>query len=280
MTLEQIHRPRTPGVFVTGTGTEIGKTVVSCLIADQLRRRAHADGESRRIGVMKPLATGCRRERGSLVAEDAEQLAAAADFVTGAGEPAPLDVINPIRFVPPVAPSVAIEHAATQGESVEWLSADGNLDWSGVDRALRLLDGSCARLVIEGVGGALVPIEMDRGKPITVIDLARSIGYPCVVVADAALGTLNHTWLTIEALRRAGLTVAGVVLNRFDAHSTDLAMQTNPAWLKRLTGVPVLAAIPSAESWDASSIDPVLRNAIDQRSFWELCRGSTGGVRR
>ncbi|MEM6334178.1 MAG: dethiobiotin synthase, partial [Planctomycetota bacterium] len=119
-----------PGLFVTGTDTEVGKTVVACAIARALRltpRVERGGGAARlaRVGVCKPSASGCRREREGLVNEDAEALAHFADTDQ------PLDVVNPVRFKTPVAPAEA--------ERLEGVATD----WGAVRRSLEVIDAGC-----------------------------------------------------------------------------------------------------------------------------------------
>lgn len=224
-----------PGLFITATDTGVGKTVITCAIAAALRRQAAA-----RVGVCKPLATGCRRDREGLVSEDAEALA---HFAQSA---APLDVINPVRYLPAVAPAVAAE---VTGEPV---------DFDNIARCLTVLDETNDFLLIEGVGGVMVPIDGTNPKH-TVLDLIRAVGFPVVVVTRATLGTLNHTALTLDALRQSGCETAGIVINGFDADSSagtptrDLAMSTNRPWLQKMSRVPLLATVPVQPS---SSVVP------------------------
>ncbi len=261
MELRQLSAPRVPGLFVTGTGTEIGKTVVSCLIADQLRRFAEP-GE--KVGVLKPLASGCRKERGMLVAEDAEQLAHAADLDASIGG---LDTVAPLRFKPAVAPGMALEMEGRTG-----------LDWTPVQRSIERYDEKCAYVVAEGVGGVMAPLETlvsKKGKKrvLTCVDLMQKLGWPAIVVADAGLGTLNHTALTIRELKHAGIWVAGVVLNRYDPRSEDESVRRNGEWIRTMCGVKIVGLIPESETaWDVREIDPVLRDAIDTCVYSKLCR--------
>ncbi len=266
-----ITPPATPGLFITGTDTGVGKTVVSCLIADQWRRAEIGAHPRSRVGVLKPIATGCRKEREGLVSDDAEQLAHAADFDPDVG---PLDLINPVRYRAALAPAAAveIEHAP--------------IDWPAIARSLRRLDEHCSRIVAEGVGGVLVPLEQpgSRGPITTVLDLARAIGYPVVVVCRATLGTLNHTAMTCKILRDAGLPIAGLIVNGYDPDSPDLSMQTNRDWLRRQTGVRILATLPGraaasgispapgSPAWNPRDIHPDLRAAIDATDFASLAR--------
>ncbi len=206
---------RCPGLFVTGTDTGVGKTVVSAAIAVALRRRGL------RVGVCKVAATGCERRREGLVSEDAEYLAHWADSRH------PLDVVCPQRFSEPLAPAVAAERAGT------------TLDWAAIRASLDTIAADSDVMVVEGVGGVLVP--MDDGH--TVLDLMRALMLPAVVVARAGLGTINHTLLTVGAIRAAGVPVAGVVVNRYPAEA-DVATETNVDAIERWGRVSVLCVCP------------------------------------
>jgi len=321
MELHQLSRPTAPGLFITGTGTDIGKTVVSCLIADQMRRFA---GPNERIGVIKPLASGCRKERGMLVSEDAEQLAHAADLDAAIGG---LDLVTPIRMRPPLAPAMVLGKQSKDA-----------LDWTPVDLALKRFDETCEFVVAEGVGGVMVPLEIaapdqkhatpphtgrrqehatpppsgrgqgggssidkhPKGKPspqpsptgrgsedqqpsprgrgralkgvVTCLDMMKQLGWPVIVVADASLGTLNHTALTCTAIRSTGLKIAGVVLNRYDPRSEDESVRLNGEWIRTMCRVKIVGLIPESEKpWDVRTIDPVLRDAIDTCVYSKLC---------
>ncbi len=252
-----------PGLFVTATDTEVGKTVVTCAIGWHLRR---ADGVDppRRVGVCKPIATGCRRDREGLVSEDAEALAHFCDCRL------PLDVVNPVRYRKPVAPAIA---AAMTGRRV---------DFDAIVASLARLEAECDALLIEGIGGLLTPI--DHADPeVTVLDLACAIGYPVLVVTHAGLGTLNHTAMTIRLLRAAGCRIAGLVVNRYEPDTAgregarrDLAMATNRQWLELTTAVPVLATVPRRPAHHVAAhkarLDPEILDAV-ARCNWPKILG-------
>jgi len=168
------------GVFVTGTGTEVGKTVVAALIARTLT------GTGARVAVFKPAVTGLD-DPGE---PDHELLRRAAGSEQGDEE------IAPYRYGPPASPHLA---ASLAGEEID-------------PARLRAAAASAAegadQLVCEGVGGLLVPLAAGY----TVRDLAAGLALPLVVAASPGLGTINHTLLTLEAARSAGLEVAMVVL--------------------------------------------------------------------
>ena len=199
------------GLFVTATDTGVGKTEVACA----LLREARASGLDA-VG-MKPAQSGV----GPGEPSDAERLRDACNGVE------PLDALCPYTFAAPLAPAVA---ARLEGKEI---SLDRIL------AAARALAARHAALVVEGAGGLLVPLTERE----TYADLARALGLPVVVVARAGLGTVNHTALTVEALRRRGLEVAAIVLNRA-APADDPSTPHNAAEIARLTGVAPAAVLP------------------------------------
>jgi len=210
------------GYFITGTDTGVGKTVVTGALAAVLRSRG-AD-----VGVMKPVATGCVRRREGLVSLDAEFLAKTADA------PEPLEEISPIRLAEPLAPTVA---AARAGRDL-----DLHPMWTAWERLRRAHDF----LLVEGIGGALCPVTPRQ----SVADLARRFNLPVLVVARPGLGTINHTAMTVEVLRKRRLAVAGIVINRYNRDTEDVAELTNPDEIQRVTGAPVLGLVPEDAGTD------------------------------
>lgn len=170
-----------PGIFITGTDTGVGKTYVACAIA----RGLWAAGVD--VGVMKPVETGVP-ESGP---EDALALRAAA------GVEDPIELICPLQYRMPAAPNAA---ARAEGRDVPI---------GEIERAYRKIESRHELVLVEGAGGILVPFddEVDMGG------LAGKLGLPVLVVARAALGTINHTLLTVEALERRGLELVGVVIS-------------------------------------------------------------------
>jgi dethiobiotin synthetase len=172
------------GVFVTGTGTEVGKTVIAAALA-----RTHA-ASGERVAVFKPAVSGLDDCAASGIDPDHELLRRAA------GSNQSDDEIAPYRYDPPVSPHLGAELA---GESIEPARLR--------EAAAAAADGADF-LVCEGVGGLLVPLTLGY----LVRDLAGDLELPVVIAAPPGLGTINHTVLTIEAARRASLDVVGVVL--------------------------------------------------------------------
>jgi len=219
------------GVFVTGTDTGVGKTVVTCALVRALRARG-VDA-----GAMKPVETGVG-EAGPL---DALALQAAA------GGADPLDDVCPQRFPLPAAPTVAARHAGTR------------VDLAAVDAAWSRLRARHAWLAAEGAGGLLVP----AAEGVTMADLAARLGLPLLVVARGALGTLNHTRLTLEAARSRGLEVAGLVICHAGGPLSP-ADAANLDDLRRDPGAPLVGEIPplaagASPAPDALDVDALLR---------------------
>lgn len=214
-----VERPQLvkPGLFVTGTDTDVGKTVVTCAIAHALRQAGH------RVGVCKPFASGCRKGRYGLVSQDAQALAKFADCDQA------MRVLSPIRYEPPLAPAVA---ARQSGHSP---------DGKRLVESLEILDSSSDFLLLEGVGGLLVPL--DEGHAI--LDLAAWLGYPVVVVTRVGLGTLNHTAMTVRLLRYQRCRIAGLVANQSMADPSDVSVASNLQWLEEMNQTPILATIPA-----------------------------------
>jgi dethiobiotin synthetase len=219
-------------LFITATDTGVGKTVIACAIAAALRTQGSP--KPYRIGVCKPFASGCRRDREGLVSEDAEALAHFADCRQ------PLETITPIRFADPLAPAPAAERLKKK------------IDYPALARSLQLLDDASDALIVEGIGGLLVPLD-PRKPSLTVLDLIKALGLPTVVVTRATLGTLNHTAMTVRLLEKARCPIAGIVINGYDPDSPrqgrdeDLAMTTNRVWIEKMNRAPVLATVPRCE---------------------------------
>jgi dethiobiotin synthetase len=211
-----LRAPTIPGLLITGTDTGVGKTVIAGAIAAWFNQRGQ------RVGVLKPAASGCVRRREGLVSEDAEFLAHCADARQ------PLDVIAPQRFAEPLAPAVAAQRAGV------------TLDWSAIQRCLDMITRASDVLIVEGVGGIMVPMDQKH----TMLDVAAWLKLPAVVVARPGLGTINHTILTVETLRQAKVQVAGVVINRYPADNASVAEETNPRALETWGKVPVLCIVP------------------------------------
>lgn len=233
-----------PGLFITATGTDVGKTVITCAMASVLREQ-----HGKRVGVSKPLASGCRKDREGLVCPDTEALAHFADCRV------PLETITPLRYRQPLAPGVAQE------------SEDTAFEEETIVKSLHHIQDVSDCLLVEGAGGLYVPIDATHPKR-SMLDLMAAIGYPVLIVADAGLGTINHTAMTIKCLKHAGCKVVGVVLNRHEPDASsrgkleDPSMLSNARWIKRMTNVDVLAVVPRCETENVRVDQGILDQAV------------------
>ena len=199
------------GLFVTGTDTEVGKTIVAAAVCAALAER----GE--RVAAFKPVVTGLDEDPGEWP-RDHELLAQ----VASAGQ-SPSQVA-PLTFGPAVSPHYAAERVSTTIEPLE-LAAKARAVAEGADA-----------LICEGVGGLLVPLTPGY----LVRDLALDLDLPLVVVARPGLGTINHTLLTLEAARAAGLEVAAVVITPWPEEPSGIE-RSNRKTIESLGGLPVWA---------------------------------------
>ena len=209
--------PQKPGLFITATDTGVGKTLVTGAIARLLTNAGQ------KVGVFKPVASGCRHDRQGLVSGDAEFLALCAqtDY--------PLSVITPVCYKTPAAPLACAEYERTP------------VDFEAIAAAYRYLCNTCDVVLVEGIGGALVPLTETE----TILDLAVVFDLPTVVVARAQLGTINHSLLTLATVRAAGLPVAGVVINGYNALAADVAEETAPDIIARCGQTNILTILPN-----------------------------------
>jgi dethiobiotin synthetase len=217
--------PGTPGLFITGTDTEVGKTYVAARIA----RALLASGM--RVGVYKPVASGCVADGDDLVAEDAVALWQAA------GRPGTLQQVCPQCFAAALAP-----HAAAR---VEGRRVDPQLLRSGIEFWQQHAD----IVLVEGAGGLMSPVSDDDYNA----DLADDFGFPLIVVAPNCLGVINQTLQTLitAATFRDGLDVAGVVLNDVRTLPSDASTSSNRAELQARCVPPVLTHLHhGAEDFD------------------------------
>ena len=198
------------GVFVTGTDTSVGKTWFSSRLIRSLR-----DHGVNAVG-MKPIECGGR--------DDSTELLASSE---GAG--LLLDDVNPIWFEKAVAPSVARE-----GKEI-------SLD--DLNKSMHRLAQNDRFVVVEGAGGWMVPID-DQCK---VADLAVEMGLPVLVVAANRLGVLNHSILTVEAIKSSGLSCLGIFLNEWEDHTEDISRQSNAEQLRE--------ALPDTTVYESGQFD-------------------------
>jgi len=212
------------GLFITGTGTDVGKTYVAALVARSLR------SAGKRVGVYKPVASGCELRDGQLESPDAIALWEAA------GRPGTLAQVCPQMFAAPLAPHLA---ARAEGRRVDQqLLRTGLESWRD----------SCDVVLVEGAGGLMSPVSEDDYNA----DLADEFGYPLVVVAANVLGTINATLQTLIVADtfRDGLAIAGIVLNSPQLAAGDRGTDSNADELVRRCLPPLLAKVKHGGGFD------------------------------
>jgi len=221
------------GILITGTDTGVGKTFFSCGLAALLKAGGY------KVGVMKPVETGCVEKDGQLFPDDAWRLK------TASGCAEPIDRICPYRLPEPLAPSIAAERAGVKID---------------VDHLLALCSEISTKhdsTIIEGAGGLMVPMV----PGFTFGDFARVAKLPIIVVAANRLGAINHLLLTLEHASCKGLSAIGYVLNRVTAE-WSLAAETNREALSGMTGVTCLVELPFIS--EGTTDDGKLRTLLDR----------------
>ena len=196
------------GIFITGTDTGCGKTYVTALLAKFLADKGMD------VGVMKPISAGPASENDAVLLKKELKLSD------------PIGLINPIRLKYPLAP-----HPAAQKEGKK-------IEIKKIFKAYRTLSQKHELVLVEGLGGVAVPITANY----VLIDLIRDMKLPTIIVARAGLGTINHTLLTINALRQEKIEVLGVILNGF--RGKDPSEKSNAEMIRELGRVAILAKIP------------------------------------
>jgi dethiobiotin synthetase len=224
------------GFFITGTDTGVGKTVITAAL---VKAAQHLGFKA--VG-MKPIETGCSKSVGSrqhpaqrndfLIPPDGKFLRE----ISGTEES--LDLITPVRFKNPLAPMPASE--------IEGIP----VDIGEITNAFITLTQKYDVLIIEGVGGILVPITKDY----SVLDMAKGFGLPVIVVTRPGLGMINHTLLTVNYALREGLPVAGIIINYHQPAEGTIAEQTNPLVLEKICPVPILGIFPYLTNLEHTTI--------------------------
>jgi len=218
----------TPGFFVTGTDTGVGKTLVSLAMMEALKTRGL------RVGAMKPVASGCESTPDGLRNEDALALQAACS------QPTEYALLNPYAFAPAIAPHLAAAEA-------------------GIDISLATLTDTYAALsaragcmVVEGAGGWMVPLN-NRD---TLADVAVALELPVILVVGMRLGCINHALLTAKAVAAAGLPVCGWVANELAPPMPRL--DANVHSLELRLGAPLLGRLPWMDRPDPATLASLL----------------------
>lgn len=219
------------GFFVTGTDTNVGKTIISSGLAAVLKEKK-VD-----VGVFKPLLSGIARED---PASDTSLLKQMSQTSLSYEE------ITPFEFKEPLAPYVA---GKLEGKAI------------GIEEVLSHWEKIREKhefFIVEGVGGISVPL----GEGFLVSDLIKALQLPLVIVARPNLGTFNHIFLTVQYAKSMGLSIAGIVLNGINDHP-GLAEKTNPDLIEKLCCVPILGITPKLKEITKENIVKMVKDHID-----------------
>lgn len=229
------------GLFITGTDTSTGKTVIAAGLAGALRHMGYS------VGVMKPVQSGAAVRDGKRYSQDAELMVKAAG-------PHDEDTLTcPVLLQEPLAPAVAAE---MEGRSV-------NIEL--IKSAYMELTRRHEFVIVEGAGGIAVPVK----NRFLISDLIACLGLPAIIVARPGLGTINHTVLTAEHAKNRKIPVIGVIINNYRG---GIVEETNPKMIEELTGVPVLGVVPHdpticAESGELGNIISLVQEHVNIRKI-------------
>ncbi len=203
-------------IFVTGTNTGVGKTLITGGLGLALKTKGL------NVGVMKPVETGCRQRGRTSIPQDVLLLTTLLEIDDA------LELVSPYRFRAPLAPLLAAERE------------DVRISLSKISTALNELLRRHDIVLVEGAGGLLVPLT----KTLTYAALCQRLGLPFLLVVSNRLGAINHTLLTLWAAKKLGLRCLGIILNTTEERTQDIAQRTNRRALDALSGTPVIGEIP------------------------------------
>ena len=227
------------GYFISGTDTGVGKTVVTaCLLALYRKQEINA-------GIMKPIETGVDPECSSGANSDAKFL------LEVSGNQDALEEVCPVSLKPAAAP---LQAARMIGQT---------LDIDSIVRNFRKLQSRHDQMLVEGIGGLMVPLKRDY----LVLDLIKDIQLPLIVVSRIALGTLNHTLLTLKTAQETGIEIAGVILNRLKNEPLNEIELEQADLIEELSGIPVLGECPFINPVSVEQFDKKL---VEKIKHWKI----------
>ncbi|GAB5047332.1 dethiobiotin synthase [Thermodesulfovibrio sp. TK110] len=230
------------GYFITGTDTGVGKTIVTAAILRSFIKKGL------KVGAMKVIETGCLNKDGILLPSDGMLLRDMAEMNDS------VDLITPIKMENPLSPLVA-----SRLENAE-------VDIDRIFKSFETLKKKYDYLIIEGVGGLMVPLIKEEKRKTNfyfVRDLIKDMELPVIVVTRPALGTINHTLLTLEALKNKKIPVKGYIINFSEPAKNDIAEKTNPQVLKELIDIPCLGVFPYLTELNKDRIGETALKSLD-----------------
>jgi dethiobiotin synthetase len=218
-------------VFITGTDTNVGKTVITAGIAAVMQSLGYE------TGVYKPIQSGCINRNGFYISPDLQ-------FVKTVDSN--IKIKSTYNFINPVAPALAAKI-----ENVEIIPQEILSDYNFMKKFNDFV-------VVEGAGGLLCPVYDD----LFISDIVKLLNIPLIIVTKADLGTINHTLLTIKTAQGMGIKVKGVIINKFLENTIDMAEKTAPEYISKLSGVEVLGILPEIQSKNAELNPEILVSEV------------------
>jgi len=211
-------------LFITGTDTGVGKTVISCALLSMLKQ------QGKTVLGMKPIASGCQQTPQGLRNEDAEQL------IRYSSQSMPYSLVNPYAYEAPIAPHIAAEQSGDK------------IDLEVIREQYLELSAQCDQVIVEGVGGWLVPVNESQ----TIADLACKLDIPVLLVVGMRLGCINHALLSYQAILNAGLNCIGWIANQIEPQM--LCVDENIKSIQLRIKAPLLGKIPFTEFPDLDDV--------------------------
>ena len=208
-------------IFITATGTDIGKTYVSALIVKEMRNSGY------NCGYFKPVLSGVEESGGKLTSSDCNYV------VDTAKIPCTADDCVTYRWKEAVSPHLAAQRAGMK------------IDISKIRQKFEKLTKDYDYLLIEGAGGITCPLRLENGEKYLLKDLIKELDTSIIIVADGGLGTINSTLLTVEYARANNIPIAGIILNNFNP--VNFMHQDNLKQVEYLTGVKVVATVEKGQ---------------------------------
>lgn len=228
-------------IFITGTDTDVGKTFVTAGIA------AVMQGLGYKTSVYKPVQSGCIVENGELIPPDLNFV----NFIDSN-----ITVKSSYNLLHPVAPALAA------------MLENVRINRNDIVRDYRELCKKSDFVIVEGAGGLLVPVYQD----FLIRDLVKLLDLPLVIIARPDLGTVNHTLLTIEAAKKQGINVLGVIISNYPKDTDDISIKAAPGLISELSGVKILGILPHIEcsEQDNSFPDHLIEEVLHNISLQEI----------
>ncbi len=211
----------TKGIFITATGTDIGKTFVSALLVKKLRDNGY------NCGYYKPVLSGAELKSGKLIPGDCSYVK---DIAGLGGEPT--DYLS-YMFEPALSP-----HLASKIENK-------HIKLEKIQKDFKEIKNKFDYIVVEGAGGIVCPMNLDSNKPLLIEDIIKGLNLDIIIIAPAELGSINSTVMTVEYAKNHGINTKGIILNNF--LPDDRMQQDNKIQIEKLTNIPVIATVQNGE---------------------------------